>query len=357
MAYGGRYHTRRRLGGSYKRGPYIRPGANAALCPWRPPKRPASSITGAPLRLGRRVRPRMAGTRTFTKTQRKKPPGKVTSHGDNQSSSVNTIGKRWLSRFDKLMLRKIVAPQTVSVSATGTATSSQGKQGIYAYQYMSKTHLTGMETAANGGTSTSVPVKFFLKNGKHTMRIRNQANTNCRLSIYDIVTKKNTVGTNYDSPMECWDKGLTDYGVAANGYLTVGQTPYRSPEFNQYFAVNRVTTVSLEPGQQHDHTVYHKYNRVVDSIQFQNQIGTSIAGFTRYTMLVYHGTLGHDAVSTTTVTYMPIALDIAYSYEYTYGWIEKTARAYTLADSNPTTVTDFDFMGESGDQDVNLIQS
>jgi len=352
MAYG-RNYNRRRLGG--QRGNYASTLGLRAL-PFKRKRPGPSTITGggAVPRLGRRVRPRMARSYTFTKTKTKQRTGKVISHGDNQSFSNNSIGKKWLTQFDSLMLRKVVSPQTVFSNLTGNVSSAQGKQAVLAFAYLTKTELTSMETAS-AGAATSVPTKYFLKVGKYVLRLRNQANTNCRMSIYDIVTKRNTVSTTLDNPSEVWTKGMTDFGALTKE--TIGMTPYRSPEFNQYFGVNRVTTISLEPGQQHDHTVYHKYNRVVDSIQFQNNVGTALAGLTRFIVIVFHGTLGHESLAASNVTYMPITVDYAAQSEYTYGWIDKTTRAFTGTDSNPVAVADFDFMGESGDMDTNPIVS
>lgn len=315
---------------------------------------PTTTGGGAPVRMGRRVRPRMARSYVITKTKTKRRAPQVNTHGDNQSSSVNSIGKKWLTRFDKMMMKKIVSPQTVFLNATGNAASTQGKQNNLSFSFMTKSTLTALETAANGGVSTNNPVKFFLKNGKSILRLRNCVNTNCKLSIYDIVTKRAPPDTTLDTPNEAWVKGVTDFGTAT-GANTVGQTPYRSPEFNQYYSVNRVTTVSLEPGQQHDHTVYHRWNRIVDSIQFQNNVSQALPGLTRFVMIVFHGTLGHESATPNNVTYMPITLDYANSYEYTYGWIEKTQKAYTITDNNLTTVTTFNFAGESGDIDANIM--
>lgn len=317
-------------------------------------KFPSVPSSAAP-RMGRRVRPRMARSYTGTRTRTKRRIGRATTHGDNQSSSVTRVGKRWLSRFERQMYRKIISPQTWFVNSSGSFSCTQGKQGVGGgMSVLLSTDLSTMKLAANNAVSTSAPVKFFLRSCKAVLRVRNAANTNCKLMLYDIVTKRAPPDTTLDTPAEAWLKGLTDFG-AGQSYTTVGMTPYRSPEFQQYFAINRVTTVSLEPGQQHDHTVYHKWNRVVDSTRFDNSVSTALPGLTRFTMIVYHGTLGHESTTSTTVTYMPITLDYARSLEYTYGWIESVKKTYTITDNNPTTVADFDFMGEAGDGDTNLV--
>jgi len=347
------FRGRRRLGGG--RGSYAGTMGLRPVPFTRKRKYPGSStgtgLSAAP-RLGRRVRPRMGASYLLTKTKRKRP-GQIRTHGDNSSASVNSIGKKYLSRFDKMMYKKIVSPQTVFDNSSGNVAAPQGKQAALVYGFMSSGTLTAIKTACAGGTATAIPLKFFLKGGKFVLRLKNQSNHVCKLSMYDIVTKKNTISTALDNPLECWNKAYTDYGSGAS--TTVGFTPYRSPEFNQYFGVNRVTTVSLEPGQQHDHSVYHRYNRVVDSIQFENATGTAIAGLTRFVMIVFHGSLGHESLTASTVTYMPVTLDYAFSSDYTYGFIEKTVRGFTATDNNPTTVVDFDHMGEAGDVDVNNV--
>lgn len=354
MAYGsyrGRRSYRRRLGGS---------STYASTFGMRPVpfkrKRPTTTATGAPIRLGRRVRPKLARSYVLTKTKTKNRPGKVTSHGDNQSSSVSNIGKKWLSAFDKALSRKVVSPQTVYSNQSNNMSSTQGKQFCGYFNLLNKNDITTMETAANGGSATNNTVRFFLKTAKVCLKLRNQSNTTAKMTIYDITTKRDPLSTTAENPVKAWDKGMVDLGAGATGVAqsVPGATPFKSPEFRNGFYVNRSTTVYLEPGQQHDHTVYHKYNRIVNSVRYQNNTSIYFGGLTRWIMVVFHGTLGHESLTASTVTYMPITIDYVYSTEYSYGWIEKTAPAFSLTDNLPKTVADFDFMGESGDADMNV---
>lgn len=353
MAYGsyrGRRSYRRRLGGS---------STYASTFGMRPVpfkrKRPTTTATGAPVRLGRRVRPKLARSYVLTKTKTKNRPGKVTTHGDNQSSSVSTIGKKWLSKFDKMLSRKIVSPQSSYKNDYGRVQCTQGTQGLTYFYFMTKTDMTAMETAANGGSATNNNVRLFLKTGKVAIKLRNQANTTAKVTLYDISTKRDPLSTSVENPVKAWDKGMIDLGAGLTGVAqsVPGATPFKSPEFRNGFYVNKATTVYLEPGQQHDHTVYHKYNRIIDTVRYQNNTSAIFAGLTRWVMVVFHGTLGHESATPGTVTFMPITLDYAVSYEYEYGWIEKTSPSFSLTDNFPKAVVDFDFMGESGDADVN----
>lgn len=350
-----RYSSRRRLGTS--RGNYARTMGMRPL-PFRR-RKPTFSRTGlsAAPRLGRRVRPRMARSYTATRTKTKRRAPKITSHGDNQSASYNSIGKKWLTRFEKLIYKKVVSPQCYFKNSAYNATSTQGKQGYSMIsRVLEQNELVTMKTAANGGTATDAPVKLYVKGCKVIMRVRNQTNTNAKVFLYDIVTKRAPPSTSYDTPIEAWSKGMQDYG-ATTAVTTVGISPTKSPEFNEYYGINRVTTLHLEPGQQHDHTVFHTYNRVIDSTRFDNSSAAALQGLTRFCLMVFHGTLVHDTAAANTVTYAPVSIDISTSYEYTYGWLETAKKTFSVTDNMPTTVVDTDHMGESGDMDVNVVSA
>jgi len=313
---------------------------------------------GAPLRRGPLVRPqmRMQSGRSYTQTETstKKRPPQVISHGDNASSSYNRIGSKFKSRFVEELSKRIVSPQKVFSNGTSRLVSTTGKQIVGSFAFMTKSDLTAMETAAQGGVSNANSVRFVLRHGKETVTMRNQSNSNARVFLYDVVCKNDPPSAAFDSPYECWIKGNTDFG-SVGAELVVGQTPLFSPEFKQFYSVNNVTQVHLEPGQQHVHTVYHYYNKVVDSVRFQNSVSLSLSGLTRFTMLVAYGALGHESATPATVTFLPVTLDLATSFEYSYGWIEKSQPTHTIVDANPTAVVDFDFMGEAGDADTNLV--
>jgi len=330
--------------------------------PVRAPYRPyASRVVRPPS--GRNtplVRPQMrmrsGRSYTTTDTRRKKKPNNVKSHGDNSSSSSNTIGGKFKSKFVAQVAKRIVNTQKVTSNGTSRFLSTTGKQGITSFAYMPKAQLTDFETAAQGGTSNNNTVRFLLKKGRQVITLRNQSNSNARVWLYDIVTKREPPSTALDSPVECWIKGNTDFGNTGAEFV-IGQTPHFSPEFRQYYAINKVTQFELEPGMQHVHSVYHKYNKIVDSVRFQNSVSLTLAGLTRFCVVVAHGALGHEALTPATISYMPVTLDMAYLNEYSYGWIEKTQPSHAIVDSNPTAITTFNFMGESGDNDAQPINA
>lgn len=342
MAYG-RSYNRRRLGG--KRGNYASAMGLRPVPFTRKRKYPGTGV-GAPPRLGRRVRPRMAGPAGLTRTRTKTKRGKAFSHGDNTSSSSNMIGGGFRGFAGKLA-QKCVCPQTVYSNTSGTTSCSTGAQTIFMYNILPKTDLVACKTAANAGTATSNSLRLFIRSGKQRLHFRNCANTPARCWIYDVIVKRSSTFAN---PVYAWRQGLSDMGGGSYPETNIGVTPYRSPEFNRVFSINKVVSVNLEPGQEHQHTVRHKWNKVVNTVQFENE-GTELCpGFTRYVMVVFHGTLVHGTDNV--VSYAPIKIDHAIQQEYAYGWLEKNSPTLSVTNNFVTTLTAPSFMAESGDADM-----
>lgn len=301
----------------------------------------------------RRIRPRTGPSFTRTKTRRQKRGTRIATHGDNASSSFTRIGGSRMSRFLRMLMRKIIQKQTVVANSAANVTCGYGAQALLGITVLSKSTLITMETAGAGAATTN-SVRLFLYGAKHTLTMRNQSNTNARCVLYDIVTRRDPPSTGLDTPGEAWAAGMTDYG-ATGAASVVGQTPFRSPEFSRLFSVKKVTTFHLEPGMTHEHIVQHKYNKLMSSVRFQNVAGTAAAGLTRQTLLVFYGTLAHESAAASTVTTSPITLDYMSRVEYTYGFIEKTTPSYAVTDNLVKTLTDPDAMLESGDVDANVI--
>lgn len=333
------------------------PGAGSMLVPARRPRNPFKRPPPPPrvpsIRMGSAVRRGIKSGRsyTLTKTKKRQKFGKVYSHGDNASFSYNTItGKSNLRNFRSLASR-VVNPQTIRANGASNWTVGYGVQSVNVLGFMSKSQLTAIKTAANAGSATDNNVKLFLKTGQMKISFRNCSNTNMRVTLYDIVTKKMPPATTLDSPTEAWVKGLTDFNVT-NTNTTVGMTPLKSPEFREYFAINKATSLSLEPGQEHQHTVNHKWNKLINSTVFDNAASESIPGLTRWFMLVFHGTLGHEALDASTVTTASGKLDYMFTSQYSYGYLNEVKPSFANTNTLDTTITTFQFMGESGDADT-----
>lgn len=342
--------------GSYARTMRMRP------VPFRrrraPYKRPPTSTAGAPRLTGRsRTRLTTRGrTATMTK-QKKRMFGRAKKLGDNSSISASYYGRSWANATLRNIMKQVAAKQVQSQNSSTNVASTTGQQNMITLRCLTRNQLNNMTITANGGgVFPDNPIKLFIENVKMRTVFKNQSNSVGRVSIYDIDSTKTPPGTGFDDPIEAWAKGMADLSQV-DYHKTVGATPYISPEFRQYFRVNKVTQVYLEPGQQHEHNVYFKVNRVCDSTRWSNWSADSIGWLTKHVMIVFHGTLGHESATPGNVSYIPIRMDVANHLDIKYGVVEKKQTTYAFTNNLPASVVNFDFMGENQDADIDPIDA
>lgn len=309
------------------------------------------TIVGPRPRMGQRVRTGRSYTKTKTKIRTK--VGGPRKQNDNSSISSNYIGKGKMNRGLYNLSKNVIAPQTLDYYGSGNLTCTQGRQSVNSFDFLT---LGNLNTIKSSITASNTNIRLFLKTARFRITMRNQSNVNARMAIYDIVTKMQTPSISIDTPVEAWVKGSTDFGDANAPYY-IGQTPFKSGEFRRYFAVNKVTYVNMEPGQQHEHIVYHKYNRLVDSSIFENQVGTAIKGITRFCVVVFYGHLAHQTDNATNVTTCPVNIDYMVNRQWSYGWLSNVLPTMTITNTIPTNILDLDQMAEDQDKDLDPISA
>lgn len=302
--------------------------------------------SGAALRKGRRV-----GLRGSV--VKRAAVARVRRHGENSSLSSVWIGRRRRG-VHKSLYRKLAAPQTAQYVAAGKVASLIGRQGVATFDFLTKGNLDGIKSVVTAGGSDK-NVKWFMKTGRLKLTLRNQSNSNCRLTLYDVLPKRLTCSTSIDSPEEAFSKGLSDLSGATISSTSLGVTPFKSPEFRRNFYVHRVTYVNLEPGETHEHVVHFIWDRFIDTVAFENVNSQGIPGFTRFVMAVFHGMLGHESADDAVVTHLPVKLDYSIMREWSYSWMETPAPTVSRVDALPLTITNFDFMGQSDDIDADNV--
>lgn len=308
--------------------------------------------TGAPIRQGNRVR--RAGKAAQYQRRRRKI-NRAVKTGDNSSCSFFKLRAKWNPKL-KILYRLVQGRQVVQKQESTSEICPTGRQASFSYSFLDKDELTAIATASNYGIATNNAVRCFLGHVKIKMAYKNQSNTVAKLIIYDLVCKRTTFATSLDEPREAWEKGYTDFGggVTVNA---IGNTPTLSPEFRQHWSIKKVTTVMLEPGQQHDHIHYRTINRVVDSTIWANAVGKSIAWLTSAVMSTWHGSLIHESAAPTTVTYSEVRLDRAVHREHAFGFIPLNLPSLVQNAVFTSSITDADHMGEQGDMDSNVINA
>lgn len=338
-AYGGVAYGRAR---GYKLKPFTR----------RKPYRPARTMVKAPNRMGARVR---TGKRAYVAVRRRKQKMHQRSYktGDNSSISATYLRSRF-GKIPRAIYTKMLGVQTRVESSSGTTSSTTGRQAVWNFINLTRPTLEALKEEVLGVSENEA--KFVIQRARHRLHIKNQSNNAGKLLLYDIEVIRMPPSSSFDTLTECWVKGLVDMGDTTSTQTIVGQTPFTSPEFRQYFRIKKVTHVPLEPGQQHEHCVTNYINRVVSSTTWANHTGVlSIPGLTTCVMAVWHGSLGHESATPSTVTYLPMKLDFAVTQEVKFGYVVQSAPKLVVTSTHPTTLVDPDFMGENQDADVNDI--
>lgn len=357
MAYGSsRYrYSRRGYAGGRVMAPFGRPLYPVPFKRKRPGVR-----SGAPIRQGRRVRRRIASRGyTAVKQKRRSLFKKAMKNGDNSSVSTLTWGNRRMNSHTNTLFKKVTSMQTESYHSSTSRLSVFGQQAVYdAAVGLQNSQLLAMFTKANGGVAGTLQneVSMFIRYLKRRIVFRNQSNSVGKLTLYDLVCRRQPVSPTTNDPIECFIKGYSDLGLP-NQHLQVGITPFKSAEFKRYWKVKRVTIIDMEPGQQHEHVVVHHVNRFIKSSAWEEHGGALyLPGLSSAVMAVHHGGIGHESATVTNVNYMPMRVDYTVLQEVNYGFMTQVLPSYTYTNNLPA-VTDFDFMGENQDVDADIVNA
>lgn len=305
-----KYGYRRRLGTG--RGPYIRPSANSGLRPvYRPRKRPTGGAIGggAPLRMGRRVRPKLAASYTITQTRRKRRRFRqgVSKAGDNATQGYSHMGgtkykSLWHSKLKTLGVRSL------EDGTATTVTSYNGTQGIFllpAFHGRSQ-----LKSISDSMATTNPTTRCLVGSGKTILHIKNQSNILVKCKLYEFYTKRTGCTTSTYDPKAAWYKYCVDQSIdpltvndptatptsfTVNAAHRVDMNPYCS-DVAHYFKIAKMTTLHLEPGMQHNHTITHDVYKILKREVWEDTdvIQTSIAGWTRHFMIVFYSGLVHN---------------------------------------------------------------
>lgn len=339
---------RRRLGG----GAPIMPGGLGG---------PTLGATGAAIAAGGHILNQFLQGGSLTQTKTKSKVGTIVRLGENTSVSSFRSGYP-MSKFNKMLYRKTEGRRTFYANSSGSVLTPTGRQTIQFINALTQTDLTTTKTALD---STAGPnnLKMFLGYIKHRVCWKNQSNHVAALMIYDMMPRRGAQNTNFDSPIECWEKGIGDAGGGTAQPYIPGSTPFQSPEFRRLFSVLRVTKIYLEPGETHEHTWYRRINGVRNSSIWDNSSSFGmVPGVSHLIMWLAYGSIGHEATvgdaNPSTVTYMPCRLDYVESREYNAAVVPFSQNTYaTVTNLSTLAPTNWDFLADNGDVDGDLINS
>lgn len=173
----------------------------------------------------------------------------------------------------------------------------------------------------SGQTSTATvnDLAPYISKTSHKLTITNFENATTQVTIYDLVCKRDT----NDTPSQTWVSGMQEQNVAAITPYTynfhVGETPLQSKVFREKWGVEKITKISLKPGENHSHSIYVVPNLSVSNNRLQADTPKNyLAGVSRCVMIVAQGVMATSAATPTTVSTAPVSLGTMWQRSYTY---------------------------------------
>lgn len=180
--------------------------------------------------------------------------------------------------------------------------------------------------------------------GRYTMQ--NVMLSNCTVTIYDIMCRKDLPVSAVSNPVSAWAQGNIDEGVSGNENV-IGATPWSCELFNEYYKVVQKTEVTLGAGQIHSHFIKMYPRKMFSSAYAQY---TSAGGFkdqTYFCMITVRGQPANDVTTHNSVSIGQAALNVVLEFEVEVRQLQKSTPTIVTSNGLATTLA-------GGEETVNV---
>lgn len=187
----------------------------------------------------------------------------------------------------------------------------------------------------SSGTNTNY--KCLLESFNAKLMITNQTNDVVRLTLYDIVPRRDITNASYCPPNNAWVTGDAAAAGGTSAYQYVGSTPFQTPAFTRLYKVQKVTTLDLHTGGHHIHRTVGKPMLTFDKqtiTEITAGSNTAIRNLTAYTMVVIHGYPVNDGTTKTNVGLANGAVDMVLVKQYKFKVMESSVASISQLTSN-----------------------
>jgi len=230
----------------------------------------------------------------------------------------DSMSRFFLKRNNTTKIGKLELVPQVIINNSALRTESQiGQQNaVLIGDYYTNLDVNLHFALAN----TSNSAKVLLKSVHGESLITNQENVNARITIYDIMSRRDGAAGASDPYVAFRDGFLDSTNGAAGDFVVPGATPFSNPRFVEWFKVLKTTNVILSPGACHSHVVDYKINKLYSHEVTNLTTSSCLAGVTLFTMIIYHGSPINDITTQTQVSLSHIALDVVQKESYHFAY-------------------------------------
>jgi hypothetical protein len=187
--------------------------------------------------------------------------------------------------------------------------------------------LSGLSSGTNG--------RILCSGVRAEMVLTNAANTSARITIYDIISRKDLNSGTITSPSFAWKQGVDDEGGSGTNYQIPGCTPFNSKSFTEFFKIKKVSHVLLGQGATHIHRTRFFPNRAVDygTVEY----GQYWKDLSCFTMLVVHGQASNDVTTKSSISIGASDINMVVLKEYETSFIADYNTTWSGTNSLPTS--------------------
>jgi hypothetical protein len=165
--------------------------------------------------------------------------------GGSISKYRSRIGKdKYMAKLSSKLGRQMYVG-----NASGRFSVAPGIQGVSTLTEL----LKGAQI--NTGTAVTTNGRVFLSRGRMECRFTNNGSNTIQVELYNITARRDQVnGSSYAPPDAAWVAGETAVsGGSSSAYQQIGNLPFDSPQFTDYYVVRKITRFLMGPGDVHTH--------------------------------------------------------------------------------------------------------
>lgn len=243
------------------------------------------------------------------------------------------------SRFAKIYkmskpaydLVKDTSVNTLLTNQVQRLTCSTGIQAIWEYPILNYSQIHNLSTYINTesgtGTYQSNTKKWLLKSMQSKITFTNTDNGNVFVDAYFLTARQDST----QDPSTAWNVGLQHAAGTNTGnfYQDLGAVPFSSPDFCQFWKVDKIHHIELEQGRSHCILDDFQPNYMVQQARVEDTNGY-MRGLSRYIMFVAWGAPCNDQTTTTNISTGSVTLDFVSIINQTYYWAADPASSFNV---------------------------
>lgn len=268
------------------------------------------------------------------------------------NGAVSYFNKTVQPKLPIQIMKKLTPVNTWTANYSDRLSWADGRQAVKEFIYYDTQPLSAiLAQLPVPGPAGNLTRRFLLQDMYGEFTFSNASNSTCYVYVYDILCKKDLDSTStQDStvllPNVAWNNGEIQQGNTL-GNSMIGTFPSKVKDFTSFYKILSKKGHFMKAGDVHKHKVSLKLNRLINESLISKS--SYYGGLTHYTMICAYGVpCDNDAVPPV-VTTSNGALDMVYTTQYRYKWMQDYDTDSVIFGALPTGVAGLEVIEDDGD--------